>query len=765
MKSGDISRNVKNAAVAIEDVEFYQHHGIKPTAILRAVFANLISVGYSQGGSTITQQVIKNALLTQDKSLSRKIKEWVLSLKLEKVMSKDEILTTYLNEAPYGGNIYGVEEAAKSFFGKNAFDLTLAESAYLAALPNAPTYFSPYGGNRKALEKRKNLVLEQMLKNKFITESEHAAALAEKVTFLQQEGAGIKAPHFVMKVKSELEQKYGSEIMRSGGFKVITTIDYDLQTKAEEIVKRYANENATKYNASNGAITAVNATNGDILVMVGSRDYFDQNIDGNYNIATALRQPGSSFKPFVYATAFNKGYTPDTVLFDLPTQFSTECKPDGTPIIPGNEDKCYSPENYDGKFRGPITLRSALAQSINIPSIEVLYLAGIRDSINLATDMGISTLADPDRYGLTLVLGGGEVSLLDMTGAYAVFANDGVKVPPHDILKIEDGNGKIIYSYAPEIKKVLEQNIARKISDVLSNNEARSPSYGYGSPLYFPGYDVAAKTGTTNDYRDAWIIGYSPRVAVGAWAGNNDNSPMEKRVAGFIVAPMWNAFMQEVLKSEPVSHFKKPDEDSESALKPVLRGVWQGGESYFIDTRTGQYANASTPDEYKQEKIIPNVHSILYWVNKGNPMGPKPDHPEIDSQFNLWEVPIQKWVSENNINTTLEPVKIQTPATSAQQTDQPKSLNVSFLSPGQGVTYLSTNKINVLLSITSKYPVIQAEFYANGEFIGSVVNPPFSISFVPKELSAIQKYSNLKVVVYSSVGERAEARTSFVVNF
>ena len=604
-----------------------------------------------------------------------------------------------------------------------------------------------------------------MLKNKFITKDEYDDALAEKITFLPQESTGIKAPHFVMKVKSELEQKYGVKVMQSGGFKVITTLDYDLQSKAEEIAKRYALENEENYNASNAAITAVDVTNGDVLVMVGSRDYFDQNIDGNYNIATALRQPGSSFKPFVYATAFNKGYTPDTVLFDLPTQFSTECKPDGTPIIAGNEDKCYSPVNYDGKFRGPIKLRDALAQSINVPSIEVLYLAGIRDSIDLATNMGITSLADPDRYGLTLVLGGGEVSLLDMTGAYAVFANDGVKVPPNDILKIEDGNGKMIYSYTSEQKSVLDPNVARKITDILSDNGARSPSYGYSSPLYFPGYDVAAKTGTTNDYRDAWIIGYSPRIAVGAWAGNNDNTPMEKRVAGFIVAPMWNVFMQEVLKSEPVSYFKKPNEEPDLNLKPVLRGIWQGGESYFIDTRTGQSASPSTPEAYKQEKVVPSVHSILYWVNKGNPMGPRPDYPGTDSQFNLWEVPIQKWVVENNINATLETVKAKSSSTETPQVEQIKPLGVTFLSPIQGTPYPATGKITISLSITGKYPPIKAEFYVNGESIGEAANAPFSISFMPKEVSSVQKYNNAKVVVYSSAGERVEARTSFVVNF
>lgn len=765
VKSDDISRNVKNAAVAIEDSDFYQHKGVKPTAFLRAIWANLTSGSYSQGGSTITQQVIKNALLTQDKSISRKIKEWVLSVKLEGVMSKDEILTLYLNEAPYGGNIYGTEEASRSFFGKHASEVNLAEAAYLAALPNAPSYYSPYGGNRKALENRKNLVLERMLKKGFVSQDEYDAALDEKVEFLPQESVGLKAPHFVMTVKKELEKQYGEEVMQSSGFRVITTLNYDLQAKAEEIAKRYALENEVKYKASNASLTAVDVKNGDVLVMVGSRNYFDQNIDGNFNVALAKRQPGSSIKPVVYAAAFEKGYTPKTIVFDLQTEFSTECNPDGTPIIPGNEDKCYMPENYDEKYRGPVSLKEALAQSINIPAIKVLYLAGLRDAINLANNMGIESLNDPDRYGLTLVLGGGEVTPLELTGAYAVFANDGVRNPPHYILRIEDASGKTIYSYSPDPNQVLNPNIAREITDILSDNEARTPLFGSNSPLYFEGYDVAAKTGTTNDYRDAWTVGYTPRIAVGAWVGNNDNSSMEKLVSGYLVAPMWNAFMKEVLKSEPISYFRSPELPDDSTLKPALRGVWQGGETYFVDSRTGLPGNLSTPDEFKQEKIIPNVHSILYWVNKGNPMGPKPEHPENDSQFNLWESPIQKWVVENNIMASIPPVQISSPSVFPTTIKQPKPLSASFVSPVQGKTYLPTNKIDVTLSIVGDSPPIQAEFYANGQFIGSTINKPFSISFIPKELSLLQKYNNLKAVVYSSAGEKVEAATTFIVSF
>jgi len=418
----EISRNIKNATVAIEDSEFYTHHGIRPTSIFRAILANIGAGGFSQGGSTITQQVVKNSLLTTEKKISRKLKEWILALKLERVLSKIEILNLYLNEAPYGGTVYGIEEAGQTYFGKKAADLSIAESAYLASLPNAPSYFSPYGNNKQKLEDRKNLVLAKMLEKKFINQEEYSRAINEKVVWKPQENLGIKAPHFVMFIRQYLEEKYGKAIVEQGGLKVITTLDYGLQEKAEAMAKQYASENEKKFNAENVSLIALDPKTGQILAMVGSRDYFDKTIDGNFNVALAHRQPGSSFKPIVYAEAFKKGYTPETVVFDLQTEFSTECNPDGTPITAGNEDRCYMPENYDHVYRGPINLRNALAQSINIAAIKVLYLAGIKDSLRLAKDMGIKSLTNVGQYGLTLVLGGGEVSLLDLTGAYGTFA-------------------------------------------------------------------------------------------------------------------------------------------------------------------------------------------------------------------------------------------------------------------------------------------------------------------------------------------------------
>jgi len=630
----DISRNVKNATVAIEDDTFFEHSGIRPLAILRSMLVNMQNGGGpfdGAGGSTITQQVIKNSILQQEKTLTRKIKEAILSIRLEQVLTKEEILLHYLNESPYGGTLYGVEEASLSFFGKRSSDIGLAEAAYLAALPQAPTYFSPYGLHVKELEARKNLVLDRMFINDFITQEEHDAAIVEEVIFKPQAATGILAPHFVFYIRDYLARKYGEESLAERGFRVITTLDYKLQAEAERIVNEYALKNEKTYNAENGAIVAVDPKTGEILTMVGSRNYFDTEIDGNYNVAIAERQPGSSFKPFVYATALKKGYTPETVVFDLKTQFSTTCSPDNQT----SEGGCYSPNNYDGRFRGPVSFRNALAQSLNVPSVKVLYLAGMKESIKTARDLGITTLTDWTRYGLTLVLGGGEVKLVDMVGAYGVFANEGVKNNPVSILRVEDSHGNLIEESELHSERVIDRQVALQISDILSDNVARTPLYGSNSLLYFPGRDVAAKTGTTNDKRDAWIIGYTPNLAVGAWAGNNDNRSMNE-ISGLIITPMWRAFMDVALKDREKENFPEPAATPNDA-KPVLKGVWfNPSELLTLSTSTSELGVVST---------VGGAHSILYFVDKNNPTGPYPTNPASDGQFPLWEYPVTVWKS------------------------------------------------------------------------------------------------------------------------
>lgn len=756
----EISRNVKNATVAIEDADFYNHHGIKFTSIIRAVIANILGGSYAQGGSTITQQVVKNSLLTADKKISRKLKEWVLALKIERVLSKAEILDIYLNESPYGGTIYGIEEASKTYLGKKASDLSVAESAYLASLPNAPTYYSPYGNNKQQLEDRKNLVLSKMLQNKFISKDEYTIAKAEKVVWKPQENTGIKAPHFVMWIRQYLESTYGKTLLLEGGLKVTTTLDYGLEQKAEEMAKQYATDNQKNFNAENLSLVAMDPKTGQILVMVGSRDYFDKTIDGNFNVSLARRQPGSSFKPIVYAEAFNKGYTPDTTVFDLPTEFDTECLPDGKPIIAGNEDKCYMPENFDGNYLGPISFRNALAQSRNIPAIKVFYLAGQKDSLRLAKDMGISSLTNIGQYGLTLVLGGGEVSLLDMAGAYSVFASNGARNPYTGILEVLDKNGKVLESYKPRPIQVLPEQTALLINDILSDNVARTPEFGEHSALFIESRPVAAKTGTTNDYRDAWILGYTPNLVVGAWAGNNDNSPMVKKIAGFIVAPFWNAFVTEALKQYPVENFKKPAPIDKSAIKPALAGLWQGGQAYFVNKTTGELATEYTPAEFKEERVVKQIHSILYWVDKNNPAGPSPVSPYDDPQFNLWEYPIQKWALANNIfneTTAIIPTatdSIHGPTVAPQ---------ITITNPNPMLTYDKNGQMVVAVNITGRFPITKVDYFVNGVFAGSVNRYPWNFSFLPSSIDSLAENNQINVVVYDSVMNRSETQTSFNV--
>jgi len=752
----DISNYVKKATVAIEDADFYEHGGIKVTAIIRAVLSNLTG-GSTQGGSTITQQVIKNSLLTSEKVISRKIKEWVLAIKLEKVMSKEEILEIYLNESPYGGSIYGIEEASQTFFGKKSSGVTLAEAAYLAAIPNAPTFYSPYGNNKEKLDNRKNLVLEKMLEHSFITEMEYGSAKNELVVFKTREGNSIKAPHFVDFVRQYLEEKYGEKMIREGGLKITTSLDYSLQSKAEEIAKKYALENKKTFDAENAAMVAIDPKTGQILVMVGSRDYFDKEIDGNFNVAVAYRQPGSAFKPFVYATAFKKGYTPDTVVFDLPTQFQTTCTADGRPIGDVDPEDCYMPKNYDGKYVGPITLRNALAQSRNIPAIKVLYLAGITDSINTAQEMGISSLGDKNQYGLTLVLGGGEVSPLEITSAYGVFATEGIKNSYTPILKIEDSTGKTLEEFSSHPERVLDEEITNKISSILSDNVARTPMFGANSSLYFPERQVAVKTGTSNDFRDSWVVGYTPSLVVGAWAGNNDNRPVDKKTSGMVVAPMWHVFMVEALKMVPKEYFTEPEPTPEE-IKPVFRGVWQGYDYFTIDTLSGKLATELTPTETKKEVYIPNVHEILHWVNKKDPTGAVPQNPADDPQYNLWEYPVAAWAQNQYL---VQPIK---PVLSDDLHVKKNIPSVEILQPQEGFVYSSNQKITVQTNSQSVFPLTKVDFYLNDTYLGSSKQAPFLFSFTPTEIGLVQKNNTLRVVVTDTIYNKNEASSSFIVS-
>lgn len=760
----DISQKIKNATIAIEDNEFYLHHGIKPTAILRAIISDLTpGSGATQGGSTITQQVIKNSILTQDKTITRKLKEWILAIKLEKILTKDQILNTYLNENPYGGSVYGVEEASKTFFGKSAKDVTLAEAAYISAIPQAPTFYSPYGPNKAKLDNRKNLVLQQMLNNNFITKDEYNSAVKEDVHFLEKSSTGIRAPHFSLYVKDYLVNKYGENMVEEGGLKVITTLNYKIQEKAEKVVSNFSSTLEKSFNASNTAMVAIDPKTGDILMMVGSRNYFEKGY-GNFNIATAYRQPGSTFKPFVYATAFMKGYTPDTVLFDVKTEFSSRCTPEGKPKNPSDDIKvCYSPDNYDDLFEGPETMRQALAHSRNIPAVKTLYLAGIRDSIKTAQAMGITSLTEPDRYGLTLVLGGGEVSLLELTSAYGVFANDGLRNPYRSILRVEDSKGNVLEETGFNQTQAITAQAARQITDILSDPKVRLNTIT--SVVENLHRQVATKTGTTNDFRDVWIEGYTPNIVVGAWAGKNDNSPMDKKVAGVIITPVWGAFMAEINNDLPKETFKKPEPISDD-IKPVFRNIWKGGISFKKDRISGKLATDLTPPETREDIISPSVHTILHWVDKTNPNGDIPTNPGADSQYENWEYGVRKWFDTWKLSNPsfVENVNIPIPTERDDVHTLENSPKITLTLPKSDFPYELNSRITVSVNSTGKYQLKKTELYINDKFISSNDNNPSTLIFTPQDIEGIERNNIIKVIGYDSVYNRGESTIDLNIN-
>ncbi len=550
----DISINIVRATIAIEDDQFYQHSGISIKGIARAFYVNFTS-DKLQGGSTITQQVVKNALLTQDRTIERKIKEVILAIKLEQTMNKDEILYMYLNDNPYGGEIYGVEEASLYYFNKHAKDLNLTEAAYLAAIPKNPPLYSPYIGKMDKLEERKNLVLQRMFETGAIDWEEMEKAKGVKVDFVKKEDNNSKALHFVFYIRDYLEKKYGADFLTQG-LSVTTTLDYEVQKEIQTIAKDYiaqyikTGERLTRgidNTKLNTGVVVLDTSTGQILAMVGSRDYNDPAIDGKYNIATALRQPGSSIKPIVYAQAFENGLDPETIVFDTSTEFNTSCpQADGE----HREAPCYSPQNYDGQFYGPMTLREALGNSRNIPAVKVLYLAGLNNVVSFAKKLGITSLTDPKRYGLSLVLGGAEVSLLQLTAAYLPFEQGGMYKKPQGILEIKDKNGKVLESYEDTSYQVMSEDTAGKITSILSDNNARSRVFGVNNKMNFPGRDVAVKTGTTNDYKDGWVIGYDTDYVVGAWIGKNDNTQIGQVTASLSIVPMWNQIMTKLMNNK-----------------------------------------------------------------------------------------------------------------------------------------------------------------------------------------------------------------------
>ena len=612
-----IPETVKKATLAAEDSDFYNHSGVDYKGILRAVYKDVTSLSTSQGGSTITQQLVKKTLVGGDKTITRKMKEFMLAVKIERAYSKDHIFWMYLNQIPYGSNAYGIEAASQTFFGKPASQLNISEAALLAGLPKAPSFYSPYGTNDRALQRR-NYILERMHDTLgMLTDAEYDAALLEKPQ-LRKPQDFFDAPHFVIMVRDYLIKKYGEDMVQNGGLRVITTVDLEKQKLAQNLAKKYGDINEKSYRANNLALVSIDPRTGQILAMVGSRDYFNIKRNGNYNVALSqIRQPGSSFKPFAYATAFAKGFTDSTILFDLKTEFNPSCAPDSSQEY--SIGPCYHPRNYLGNFSGPVSMRQALARSLNIPSVKTLYLAGISDTVTTARRMGLTALDPSGKYGLSLVLGGTGVSLLDMVSGYSTLANDGMHNAPAFILGVTSGDGSQLEQYEQHNEYALDPQVARLITDVLSDNDARAAVLGFTSRLVIPGRPVAAKTGTTQNNRDGWIIGYTPSLATGIWTGNTDDKPMTAAGAGLSAAgPMWNEFMSKSLAGTAVEYFKKPNPPITDKI--ILNGDYHG------------------PD---------GIHTILHYVDPNNPLGNPPANPYANPQYNNWEWAVRAWADIN----------------------------------------------------------------------------------------------------------------------
>lgn len=634
---------LRQATIAVEDKDFYRHGAIDLRGIARAAISTLVH-NQVQGGSTITQQLVKNSLLTPERTLMRKVKEVILSFATEVLYPKDKILEMYLNQVPYGGTAWGVEAAAQTYFGKHATNLTLAESTLLAGLPEAPTTYSPFGAHPEFAKERQVEILRKMYEQGYISAEQRDQAMAEPLHY-QKVADNIKAPHFVLYVKDLLVKKYGQRIAEQGGLKVKTSLDLSVQQFAQDTVATEVAKLRTNH-VTNGAALITKPNTGEILAMVGSRDYFDDQYDGNVNVTLALRQPGSSIKPINYAVGLIKKYTAATPFVDQQTCFPN----------PGQAPYC--PVNYDGKWHGAPQMRYALGNSFNIPAVKMLKVNGVEAMMATASAMGITTLTDPSRYGLSLTLGGGEVTMLELATAYGVFANNGYRIDLHPILSVTDSTGKVLEKYQPPKatifgKRAIPEGAAFIISQMLADNGARENAFGSNSELKIGNQFVSVKTGTTNDYRDNWTLGYTPNFLVATWVGNNDNTPMSGLTSGVTgAAPVWHDLMAKMLEGTVAQQPVKPDSVigkivcSTSGLLPppdgtpdkcptrfeyFIRGtepnkVDPGRQPVWIDKSTNNPARLGQTDnvEQRNEIVITDPTGDRYCLTCPHPEPQKP---------------------------------------------------------------------------------------------------------------------------------------------
>lgn len=658
IKIDQVSQNMVHATLATEDADFYLHNGFSIRGILRAA-RNTIFGGEVQGGSTLTQQVARTTLLTQERTLTRKIKELILSLQIENIYSKEQILQMYLNETPYGGQNYGVVSAAKFYFNKPPSELTVAEAAYIAGLAQSPTYYS---SNSEAGTERKNYVLYLMKergwtsgdgKRYYLSEEEYEKARTDEIKF-QAASIPFNAPHFVFNVKQELAERFGDEAVEQGGLQVTTTIDLDMQNTAQEIVYNEV-QNSGYLNVHNGALVVLDPKTGQILSMVGSKGFTLESepagcipgitgensclFDPQVNVATSLRQPGSTIKPITYAAMLSQGYTAAYPFLDVPTAF-----PGSSP------DKPYNPVNYDGSFRGPVSLRRSLGSSLNIPAVKALKIVGVDNMIDTAEKMGITSLKDRNRYGLALTLGGGEVSLLEMTGAFATFANKGTYKKPTGILEVKDASGNLLYKQADNPgTQAISEEVAFLIADILSDDGARSLAFGTNSLLNIPNYQVAVKTGTTDDKRDNYAIGFTPSVVVGSWVGNSNNEEMNPALASGIsgATPIWRKFMLSYLEGKENEKFEAPSRVEKMEVDS-LTGMLPFGEA---GRRSEWFIEGTKPTAistwYKQLEICEVDGRLASDDCRDADKTEVKTFAKVTAEIPEWQLFVDRWVQEN----------------------------------------------------------------------------------------------------------------------
>lgn len=708
VKIEDIPQHVKDAVVTAEDRNFYEHHGIDYLALVRAVVVNTLHFSRIKGTSTITQQLVKNAILTSDRSMVRKIKEIMLSIALEKKFTKDQILQLYLNEIGYGSTNYGVEAASRAYFDKSVKDVTLAEAAVLAALPNQPSRFL---NDPEALKERRDWILENMEKLGYANHDDVVAALSSDTPVIADNRA-FEAPHFVQWVKGMLEETYGARTVETGGLSIITTLDLDKQHFAEEAVVGGVAANGERYGFANAGLLALDPKTGEILAMVGSPDFTNADIDGQVNVTLQPLQPGSSIKPIVYAAAFAKGYTPETLLWDVLTTFPTDTEP-------------YTPKNYDEKEHGLVTMRSALQGSLNIPAVKTLYLVGIDQALTFARNLGYSTLNDASRVGLSMVLGGAEVTMIDHVAAYAVFANNGIYHKPYAVLKVVDADGKVLEEHPPEkqpSREALNSTVTSTLSNVLSDNAARTFVFGAQNYLTLGDRPAAAKTGTTNNYKDAWTVGYTPSLVAGVWVGNARGTTMSRGADGSkIAAPIWNEFMKKSLSGTAIEAF--PEYIPVHTGKSVLDGIlpYQSAE---IDTVSGKLATEYTPSSRRQTLSCGEFHTILTYVDKDNPQGPPPENPSADPYYSVFEQAIAEYIVRHNASLAPDEAPLTSCSLPTERDDVhiPKNLpTISVILPSNGSDVART--FQTTLQTHTVLPFKNVAYFIDGIYFATSLDP------------------------------------------